>query len=217
MEILEIELLSNDIEGTYSFYTKILGLQVILRNDLSVSFAAGSTRLTFRFSKKQKPVYHFAFDIPKNQLLEAFAWIDNGTEILEVIPPDKIADFYNWNAKSFYFYDNNGNIVECIARFNLEIRAEKPFDGSSIISVSEIGLVAKNVSKFCDELVGRYHLPVFSMQPKLANFIVLGTETGLFILAEEGKDWYPTKIKARSFWTKLVFANNGKIQEIEVV
>lgn len=217
MEILEIELLTNDIEATIGFYTKILGLQIISRNKHWVSFAAGATKLTFRFLKKEKPVYHFAFDIPNNQLIDVFAWVESRTKILEVIPPDKIADFHNWNAKSFYFYDNNGNILECIARFNLENKSEKPFDSTSIVSISEIGFVAKNVSKFCDELVYKYGLPVFSLQPKLDKFIVLGTETGLFILAKEGKDWYPTKIKAKSFWSKVVFSINGKTQEIEVI
>lgn len=216
MEILEIELLTNDIEATVRFYAEILGLEIISRNKDWVTFATGATKLTFRFSKTEKPVYHFAFDIPNNQLLEAFEWAESRTEILEVIPPNKIADFYNWNAKSFYFYDNNGNILECIARFNLENKSEEPFDGTSIVSISEIGFVAKNVSELCDELVGKYGLPVFSMQPKLDKFIVLGTETGLFILAAEGKYWYPTTIKAKSFWTKVVFSNNGKKQEIEV-
>lgn len=73
MEILEIELLTNDIEGTLGFYAEILGLQIISRNKDWVSFAAGATKLTFRFSKTEKPIYHFAFDIPNNQLLEAFA------------------------------------------------------------------------------------------------------------------------------------------------
>ncbi|HEY4618741.1 MAG TPA: glyoxalase [Flavobacterium sp.] len=217
MEILEIELLTNDIEGTFGFYAEMLGLQIISRNKDWVSFAAGATKLTFRYSKTEKPIYHFAFDIPNNQLLEAFAWVESRTEILEVIPNDKIADFRNWNAKSFYFYDNNGNILECIARFNLENKSEKPFDGASIVSISEIGFVAKDVSKLCDELVDKYGLPVFSMQPKLDKFIVLGTESGLFILAAEGKDWYPTKIKAKSFWSKVVFSINGKTQEIEVM
>jgi catechol 2,3-dioxygenase-like lactoylglutathione lyase family enzyme len=217
MEILEIKLLTADIKATIGFYTKILGLQIVLRNEESVSFVEGVTRLTFRLSKKEKPIYHFAFDIPANQLMEAFSWVGSRTDILEVIPPDKIADFYNWNAKSFYFYDNNGNILEFIARFNLDNELERPFDGSSIVSISEMGFVAKNVSKLCDELVNKYRLPVFSMQPKLDKFIVLGTEMGLFILAEEGKDWYPTKTKAKSYWTKVIFFNNGKAQEIEVI
>jgi hypothetical protein len=72
MEILEIELLSNDIEGTYSFLYQILGLQVILKNDLSVSF--WQYKIDVPIFKKQKPVYHFALTY-QNQLLEAFAWM----------------------------------------------------------------------------------------------------------------------------------------------
>jgi hypothetical protein len=50
----------------------------------------------------------------------------------------------------------------------------------------------------------------------LPKFIVLGTVTGLFILVEENRDWYPTDIKAKSFWTKVVFWNNGEVKEIEI-
>lgn len=215
MKILEIELLSDDLSKTEEFYNQILGLDTVVKNEHSVAFMAGRTRLIFRLSKNQKAVYHFAFDIPNNQLTEAFDWMDAKVEILQVVPPDKIADFYNWNAKSFYFYDNNGNILECIARYNLDNEASSPFAGSSIISISEIGFVAKNVSRLCDEFVTKYDLPIFSMQPKLENFIVLGTETGLFILAAEGKDWYPTKIKAKAFWKKVTFENEQTINHIE--
>jgi catechol 2,3-dioxygenase-like lactoylglutathione lyase family enzyme len=217
MNILEVELLTDNINETEIFYNEVLGLPTVSRNEASVSFAAGTTKLTFRSSKNVKPVYHFALDIPNNKLLEAFAWIEKKTEIMEVIPPDKIADFYNWNAKSFYFYDNNGNILEFIARQDLDNASEKPFDGSSIVSVSEIGFVSKNVAKLSDELFEKYGLTTFSRQPKLNKFIVLGTDTGLFILVEENRNWYPTDKKAKSFWTKVVFDTEGEKREIEVL
>lgn len=216
MNILELELLTDSITETESFYNDVIGLETISKTNLSVSFKAGSTKLTFRSSENLKPVYHFAFDIPNNKLLEAFAWIEKKTEILEVIAPEKIADFYNWNAKSFYFYDNNANILEFIARFSLDNISEKPFDGSLVLSVSEIGFVTKNVSKLSDEMSNKYGLSIFPKQPKLDKFIVLGTDTGLFILVEENRDWYPTLQKAKSFWTKVVFDNNGETREIEV-
>ena len=216
MNILELELLTANINETELFYNNVIGLEIISKNNSSISFRAGSTKLTFRSSENLKPVYHFAFDIPNNKLLEAFAWIEKKTKILYVIPPDKIADFYNWNAKSFYFYDNNGNILEFIARFSLDNVSEKPFDGSSIVSVSEIGFVSKNVSQLSDKICEKYALSIFSKQPKLNKFIVLGTDTGLFILVEENRDWYPTDKKAKSFWTKVVFFNNGETREIEV-
>ena len=216
MNILEIELLTDTINETELFYNNVIGLKTVSKSNSSVSFKAGSTKLTFRSSKSLKPVYHFAFDIPNNKLMEAFAWIEKKTEILDVVPPQKIADFYNWNAKAFYFYDNNGNILEFIARFSLDNTSEKPFDGSLIVSLSEIGFVAKNVSQLSDEICNKYDLSLFPKQPKLNKFIVLGTDSGLFILVEENRDWYPTDKKAKSFWTKVVFDNNGKTMEIGV-
>jgi catechol 2,3-dioxygenase-like lactoylglutathione lyase family enzyme len=217
MKILELELLSDDILKTEVFYNEVLGLNTMSKEDSGISFNAGSTKLTFRPSINVKPVYHFAFDVPNNKLLEAFDWIEKKTEIMYVIPPDKIADFYNWNAKSFYFYDNNGNILEFIARNDLDNASQKAFDGASILSVSEIGLVSKNVVVQCDELFDKYGLTAYSKQPKLNKFIVLGTVTGLFILVEENRDWYPTDKKSKSFWTKIVFSNNGETREMEIL
>lgn len=216
MKILELELLTDDVNKTAIFYNEIMGLKIISRDKYGISFAAGSTRLTYRPSENVKPVYHFAFDIPNNKLQEAFAWMEKHVEILMVIPPEQIADFYNWNAKSFYFYDNNGNIVEFIARYSLDNASEKPFDGDSIRSVSEIGFVSKNIAKLSDEMFEKYDLSVFSKQPKREKFIVLGTDTGLFILVDENRDWYPTPIKSKSFWTKVVFYNNGKTRVMEI-
>jgi catechol 2,3-dioxygenase-like lactoylglutathione lyase family enzyme len=216
MNILAIELLTDDIDKTETFYNEVLGLSTASKSKSSISFATVSTKLTFRSSENVNPVYHFAFDIPNNKLMDAFAWIEKKTEILEIIPPDKIADFYNWNAKSFYFYDNNGNILEFIARYDLDNTSEKPFDGLSILSVSEIGFVSKDVSHLCDELCEKYNLSVFSKQPKLNKFIVLGTDSGLFILVDENRDWYPTHTKSKSFWTKVLFLNNGETREIEM-
>jgi catechol 2,3-dioxygenase-like lactoylglutathione lyase family enzyme len=217
MNILELELLSDDIPKTEAFYNQVLGLDTLYRDYSSVSFHVGATRLTFHSSENVKPVYHFAFDVPNNKLFEAFSWIESKTEIMYVIPPDKIADFYNWNAKSFYFYDNNGNILEFIARNDLDNATQNPFDGNSILSVSEIGLVSKNVAAKCEELFDKYEVTPYSKQPKLPKFIVLGTVTGLFILVEENRDWYPTDKKSKSFWTKVVFNHEGEIRVLEVL
>lgn len=216
MKILELELLSDDIIKTEQFYNEVLGLPTISKSESSISFETVATKLTFRLSHNQHPVYHFAFDIPNNKLIEAFSSIESKTEIMDVVPSEKIADFYRWNAKSFYFYDNNGNIVEFITRFDLKNDSPKPFDGSAILSVSEIGFVSKNVEQQCEEMYNKYGLTVFPLQPKLNKFIVLGTQTGLFILVEENRDWYPTKVKSKSFWTKVVFEHEGKIRTIEV-
>ncbi len=216
MKILQLELLTDDINETEWFYTNVIGLRMICKDRSGIAFATGTTKLVFKVSKHVKPIYHFAFNIPKNKLLEAFDWIERNTKVLEVIPPDKIADFYTWNAKSFYFYDSNGNVLEFIARFDLDNASDKSFDGTAVLSISEIGFVTKNVFQLCEELVEKYELPVFSKQPKMEKFIVLGTDTGLFVLVKENKFWYPTNKKAKPFWTKVLFEVKGKIREIEI-
>lgn len=218
MKILELELLSDNIPETEAFYNQVLGLETLYRDKSSVSFQAGNTKLIFHSSQNVKPVYHFAFDVPSNKLLEAFSQIEKQTEIMYVITPDKIADFYNWNAKSFYFFDNNGNILEFIARNDLDNATQIPFDGKSILSVSEIGLVSENVNEQCDDLFNKYGLTPYSKQPKLPKFIVLGTVIGLFILVEENRNWYPTTDKkSKSFWTKVVFNHEGENRILEVL
>jgi hypothetical protein len=47
--------------------------------------------------------------------------------------------------RSLLFYDNNGNVLEFIARYNLDTESDKKFDGNSIVSVSEIGLVSQKI------------------------------------------------------------------------
>ena len=76
MNILELELLTDNINETELFYNNVIGLKTISKNNSSISFATARTKLTFKASKNLKPVYHFAFDIPNNKLNEAFAWIE---------------------------------------------------------------------------------------------------------------------------------------------
>ncbi|MET0759313.1 MAG: hypothetical protein ABWZ56_02765 [Flavobacterium sp.] len=128
MNILEIHLLTNSITETAFFYEKMMGFKVVLKKNEAITFQIGSTKLRFLLTNIiKKPVYHFAFDIPENKLLEALEWIKNKTQIIEFEPNQYIVDFVNWNAKSFYFYDNNGNILECINRFDLGFTSEKYF------------------------------------------------------------------------------------------
>jgi hypothetical protein len=47
--------------------------------------------------------------------------------------------------RSLLFYDNNGNVLEFIARYNLDTESDKKFDGNSIVC-HEIGLVSQNIA-----------------------------------------------------------------------
>ena len=89
MNILQIELLTNDLSATEHFYAQKMGLPVAFQNTDTITFVAGSSLLTFnRTDTTAYPRYHFAFNIPHNRLDEATAWVESFAEPLDVRTPD---------------------------------------------------------------------------------------------------------------------------------
>jgi catechol-2,3-dioxygenase len=210
MNIEAIRLLTNDLESTFDFYHNTLGLTVAEHTDQCITFSAGKTKLTFIHSDTyQHPIYHFAFTIPANKLSEAFDFIQSRTTIMDTPSGGKIANFSNWNAEAFYFYDNNGNILEFITRYDLKNSIEETFSGASIQAISEIGLVTDHVTQLAKEMMFRYNIPVFEHQPALEQFTALGDNFGLFILAVTERTWYPTQIKAGIFPVTIHMQNQS--------
>lgn len=214
MQLSEVHLLTNSLSETEFFYGKKLGLKVTAKTDELLSFQIGTSKLYFHLSDEiQKPVYHFAIDIPENKLMEALDWIRKRAAL---IPSEdhEIIDFSNWHAKSFYFYDNNGNILECIVRYDLKNTSGAIFNADSFIKISEIGFVVEDVLQFCDEINTKYETDFFVMQPKSVTFSVLGDNRGLFIITGENRNWFPTSNKAQPFWSRVIFENKGKRHEL---
>ena len=216
MNILELQLLSSDILQTKRFYHEILGLSIIQADDLSIRISAGRSALQFKNVNDQNPFYHFAFNIPANKFEEAHAWANKRVQLMPITLSTNIADFKNWNAKAFYFFDNNQNIVEFIARFDLDNNSDKAFDGSSIFSISEIGLVVDNAKAYSEKFLEEGGLNFFSRQPPQDDFVAIGDDHGLFIVVNNKRNWYPTSKPAAKFWTSIKIEENGKVTDIEM-
>lgn len=205
MRIKELHLLTNNLKDTAQFYTQVLGATVKGENEQELSLLLGETLISFQNSPEENPVYHVAFDIPGNKLEEAYQWLKQRTTILPVTAETEFSDFQLWNAKSFYFYDNNGNLLELICRYDLDNNSDLIFDGSSILYVSEIGLVSDDVPFLAETLMNKYGLEVYSKQPAQDNFTALGDDEGLLIIVNADRNWFPTDKKAKSFRTKIIF------------
>jgi catechol 2,3-dioxygenase-like lactoylglutathione lyase family enzyme len=216
MNILEVELLTDNLEETELFYTQTLGLDVVNKSDDSVSFKIGKSTLVFVKSQNLKPVYHFAFNIPNNQLDKAILWSSARFKLLEVEEGSYVANFDSWNAKSVYFYDNNGNILEFIARFDLDNTSSLPFSSKSIQSISEIGFVTSDPVDVGDQMIKDYNLNYFEKGAKSKQFATLGDDNGLLIIVENGRKWYPTQLKAVPYPTKFTIRVNGIENTISV-
>lgn len=194
MEILNVKLLSNDIPATKIFYRNILGLKIIEDDSSSVSFHAGGSILTFLHVAELQPVYHFAFNIPHNQLNAVLEYLQKSVEIMPVTNKgDLIADFKNWNAKSIYFNDTNGNILECIARFDLNNEKQEFNLHTFILNISEIGFVVKKVPE-TQHMLHQMGIPLYNRGPQEADFSVLGDDNGLIILKDMIRGWMPNNL-----------------------
>jgi catechol 2,3-dioxygenase-like lactoylglutathione lyase family enzyme len=214
MNIVEVELRSDNLAETEKFYKAVLGLQAFSSTKERLCFSIGYSKLIFRKSEGLKPVYHFAVDVPNNRFMDAYHHIRRQVAIIPLPDGEPIADFTAWKAKSFYFFDNNGNIVECITRYPNKTISETPFGNGSYISLSEIGLVTNDVPQLAGRLYSEDGIAAYKRQPPADTFTVCGNDEGLFILVAKGREWYPTKARSQSFSTRVLFMSGGNVHHI---
>jgi catechol 2,3-dioxygenase-like lactoylglutathione lyase family enzyme len=216
MHILEAEIQTNDLPGIESFYSTVLGFKTKQKKETSVSFLVGQSTLSFLHAEAGVPKYHFAFNIPSNKLDEAIEWVSKKTTLISVTGDDVIAHFDNWNAKSIYFYDSIGNILEFIVRFDLNNPSDKPFDSYSILSLNEMGVVTDRPLAFAEDLIEEQGLEYFWRGPKREDFVAVGDDNGLIIIAATNRNWYPTDIPSAKHYLSLTFMTKGVTRQITV-
>jgi catechol-2,3-dioxygenase len=216
LRIDEITLFTNTVQNQKHFYNNVLGFELVTDAIDKVSIKVGKSVLTFAYSQEFKPS-HFAFNIPSNTITRACNWLENRVEIL-TYNNKPIVDFSSWNAKAIYFYDANKNIVEFIARRNLNINSSHPFSSTEVLSISEIGIATTNIEKMYNAINNMSGIPIFDGD--FSSFCAVGNDEGLFILINKNeKKWFPTNDVA---YTSDVIVKgdynfafkNGKIKEL---
>jgi len=214
MLLKKLILQTKNIDELYAFYKNVIKLDVTRANSKTISINAGITTLIFEKAKDpEKPFYHFAFNIPSNKFEEALEWLQNKVELLWIEEyKSYVAEFTNWNARSAYFMDPAGNIVEFIARFDLNDVVEEIFSPAHLRNISEIGIVldAGQFDEKINQMLYQYQLEYFSRQPPLKHFRAIGNDNGLFIVVPEHRNWYPTTIPCKIFPLSVMFENNKR-------
>lgn len=214
MKITELELLTRSAGVAAAFYGETLGLETAFADEFSVSLKAGSTILKFSESKETDPAYHFAFNIPCNQLHEAVQFMSERVELLDTGNGSVFADFKSWNAKSVYFFDNCGNIVEFIARRDLHNESPGPFGADSILCVSEIGIPASYPVQLAKNITRELPVPYFAKSRPVEDFAAVGDDEGLFIIVRTGRNWFPVNLPARKFYSRIKAVSGGEEFEL---
>lgn len=220
MLVKELILQTKHLDELYHFYKNILQMPIIKINSKNISIATGKTTLIFQQTNvTANPFYHFAFNIPSNKIEEAFQWLKNKVEMLWIKEyKSYIAEFTSWHARSVYFIDAGGNIVELIARFDLYNDNAELFSASQILNISEIGIVlnADNFDESINKLLQQFQLEYFTKQPPLPHFRAIGNDEGLFIVVPKQRNWYPTNIQSGIFPLSILFENNNTQYQLQV-
>ncbi|TPG45157.1 VOC family protein [Flavobacterium pectinovorum] len=209
MKLEHIQIQTNNIPETTAFYKDILELPIIDKTSQSVTIKAGNSILKFIENPDFNSIYHFAFNIPENKLEEAIEWCKNKTDLLIIEDQRIIANFETWNANAVYFYDNNGNLLEFIARHDLDNLQLKGFSSKSILNISEIGVVDENPLELGEQLIEDYDLAFFTKNFNSDNFAAIGDDEGLLIIVKPYRNWYPTQTPSKSNKTEIRLENNG--------
>jgi catechol-2,3-dioxygenase len=215
MKLEHIQIITCNILKTTAFYQDILELSMIEKSKESVSFQAGNSVLKFTENPKFDSIYHFAFNIPENQLEEAIAWCQNKVSLIHIEDQNVIANFENWNANAVYFYDNNGNLLEFIARHDLQNSQTAKFSSKSILNISEIGIVTENPLELGNKLRQDHGLEFFNKNENSELFAAVGDDEGLLILVRPNRNWYPTQTPSESNATEISIENNETLIELQ--
>ncbi|MEC0245250.1 glyoxalase/bleomycin resistance/dioxygenase family protein [Paenibacillus chitinolyticus] len=188
MEIVELTLHASHLSELKQFYGERLRLPLTGESGASFSFRAGNTNVTFvRTARDDDSFYHFAFNIPENKIEEAAGWLRDRVELLGE-KGDPVVHFESWNAHAVYFKDPAGNIVELIARHNLENASQRPFGEEDFLCVSEIGMPVDDVSAALRDLKRQAGLDAWKTPSD--TFAPVGDENGLFIVVKKGRVWF---------------------------
>ena len=190
MKLFELCLKTGDLAAARHFYHDVLNLPILEQTAQVLALQAGVTRLVFEYVPDWQGKYHFAFNIPENQITEAVAWISAKAPLATLNDKIIFNSSVRWNAHMVYFYDPAGNILEFIARHDLRNAASEPFSQWSILSISEIGLATGNVQQTVQWLCDTLGLTVYDGAGS-DTFSAVGDEHGLLIVAREGRIWYP--------------------------
>jgi catechol 2,3-dioxygenase-like lactoylglutathione lyase family enzyme len=207
VNIQRLTLETPNLETLRIFYGDVLELPVSLKNN-QLQIKVGTSELIFLEKPESNAKYHFAFNIPEQQPKAAKQWLEARVKMV-LDDLDRIADVSDWNAHAMYFYDPAGNILELIARHDLNHEIIEPFDSSGLLNISEIGLAVPKTTEFATWLETQFEIPPY--QKNTTDFMPLGDANGLIIAVLSGREWYPnTKILANPYYIKIELVGEGE-------
>lgn len=192
MHFKSITIYSAALEATRNFYRDVLELSIYEESETFFTLQLGSTTFTIHQAPAgETPFYHFAFDVPSNQFEGAKNWIKERVSLTKNEGLDEVY-FQTINARSIYFEDPSGNIVEWICRLSDAPPSSVPFHPTLLQKVSEMSLVVHDKAAAAQQLetvgvLSRDHQPVSA---EGLTFMGEREDAVYLLLVPENRVWY---------------------------
>jgi catechol-2,3-dioxygenase len=207
---------TNKLKHLKGFYGNVLGLHILETSSAHFTVSIGTSTLTFRESN-QHTLYHFAINIPGNQFTLAKHWaLDRVTLNRE----DAVDEIYysRFEADAFYFEDPVGNVIEFIARRNMD--KWSGFSVDSLLSLSEVSITTPFVEEVGEQLQS-IGIPIsghVDIEPSELNF--LGSKDTYILLVPPNRRWYFSKRMSETSpleielvdGPRIIVSNEGKTE-----
>jgi catechol 2,3-dioxygenase-like lactoylglutathione lyase family enzyme len=212
MRITALTISTAFVDECRRFYVDLLGFQEyeVVGGSDGLALQIGYTRFTF-VPGTADARYHFAFNVRPDQLENAAEWLQRfGVELIPG-PQGHFVDFPNWKARSVYFFDPAGNIVEIIARAAIKPAGNAPkFSAASLLGISEIGLVTDDLAAYRDWLGAVHGISGFIRQQNTDQFTALGDDEGLLLLVPAGREWFMGRFNAEKHPVAITAEAGGR-------
>ena len=191
MRIVSVAFETEDVIRAESFYGSTLGFPTT-REDGTLTIRAGSSHLTLHEAPTGPGKQHLAFTIPRLMFESAKEWIAERVPLLrDADGRDEFETSPHWNARSLYFSDPEGNILEFIIRRDIPDDRTEPFRAEHVQCISEVGISVGHVPDVAARAESVFGLNVYGSGSP--TFQPVGDVEGLLIFVSLGRPWFPTR------------------------
>lgn len=181
-----VTLYTNQLKHLRGFYGNVLELPIEESTEEYFQMSIGTSTLIFRHSEL-KTSYHFAINIPGNQFTLAKHWAKERVILNREAAVDEIY-YARFEADAFYFEDPAGNVIELIARRNVDRWSD--FSVESFLNLGEISITTPFVEEVGEKLQ-EIGIPIsghVQLNPDELNF--LGKKDTFILLVPPHRRWY---------------------------
>lgn len=214
MNIQHVTMYASNFEAMKQFYLTHLAFPYTSGDENSFTIQVGQSTVTFcKALEGETPFYHFAFNVPSNQFVEAKAWANSKVPLSTEEEGYDEVYFENIDAKSIYFEDPAGNIVEFICRLSDATPSNEPFSATSLQKMSEMSLVVLDKLQAFAKLhdIGLFERDDEEITPTGLTFIGVRADASYLLLVNEGRTWYFSAKQAVSYPLSVTLTNGAII------